>query len=215
MVQIEISGKKFISGRLIGLGSDTLVLFNGKDYYYMPLVHIQAIKADRDNDSDIEVPIDDLSIGSDEMDKDDMSLRKVLTQAKGMFVEIYVTGGSPLHGYITSIMNNYFVFHSPIYKTMYIAMKHLKWLIPYTDDQRPYGLADVNFPIQGANTSLARTFEVQIEKFKNKIVIFNIGESNNHVGKINNIEEQFLEIHTARDQAVMINLHHIKTLHLV
>jgi hypothetical protein len=214
VVRIEVSGKIYISGRLIELGSDTLVLFDGKDYYYMPLVHIQKIEVDDNHERDIEIPADSPSITS-EYDNDEMSLRKVLTQAKGEFVEIYVTAGKPLHGYITSIMNNYFVFHSPIYKTMYIAIKHLKWLIPYTNSQPPYGLENQNFPMPVIYTSLARTFEVQIEKFKNKIVIFNVGESTNHIGKINNIEEQIVELQTARDQPIMINLQHIKTLHMV
>ena len=214
VVWIEVSGKIYISGRLVKLGSDTLVLFDGKDYYYMPLVHIQKMKVDDNEKRDIEIPTDTPSITS-EYDKDDISLRKVLTQAKGAFVEIYVTAGKPLHGYITSIMNNYFVFHSPIYKTMYIAIKHLKWLIPYTNSQPPYGLENQNFPVPAIHTSLARTFEVQIEKFKNQIVIFNVGESNHHVGKINNIEEQMVELLAARNQSIMINLQHIKTLHLV
>lgn len=214
MVQIEVSGKIFISGRLIDLGTDTLVLFDGEDYRYMSLVHIQNIKVDVNNDRDIQIPTDPPGI-SFEYEKDVMSLRKVLTLAKGEFVEIYVTSGKPLHGYISSIMNNYFVFHSPIYKTMYIAINHLKWLIPYTNRQAPYGLGNQNFPMPAANTSLARTFEVQIEKFKNTIVIFNVGESDNHVGKINNIEEEIIELQTAKDRALMINFHHIKTIHLV
>ena len=32
------------------------------------------------------------------------------------------------------------------------------------------------------------------------IVVFNMGESNNHIGKINNIEDQIIEIQTGRTQ---------------
>ena len=98
---------------------------------------------------------------------------------------------------------------------MFITIKHLKWLVPYPQNQRPYGLASHNFPIQTSTTQLARTFEVQIEKLKDQIVVFNMGESNNHIGKINNIEDQIIEIQTGRTQPFFLNLQHIKTLHQV
>lgn len=47
------------------------------------------------------------------------------------------------------------------------------------------------------------------------MVIFNMVERNNHIGKINNIEDQIVEIQTGRVQPVFINLQHIKTLHPV
>jgi hypothetical protein len=215
IVQIEVSGKKVINGTIIDLGSDMIVLFNGTDFVYIPLDHIQNLRVDHKNEYDIKYPTMIPSINVKE-NNEGLTLRKSLTQAKGMFVEIYVTSGQPLHGYITNIMNNYFVFNSPIYKTMYITLNHLKWLIPYSQNQLPFGLTDHhNFPGQPTDVSLAKTFETQVEKFKNEIVVFNIGENNNHIGKINNVEEKIVEIQTARTQPVYLNLHHIKTLHKV
>ena len=214
VVQIEVSGKKLINGTVIDLGSDMIVLFNGTDFVYIPLVHIQSFKVDSDNESDIKAPTEFPSIITGE-NNENLSFRKVLTQAKGKYVEIYVTGGQPLHGYITSIMNNYFVFQSPVYKTMYISLNHLKWLIPYSQNERPYGLDNHTISLQPDNESLASTFEVQVEKFKNKIVVFNIGGNKSHIGKINKIEEQIVEIQTARTNPIYLNLHHIKTLHQV
>lgn len=207
-VNIEISGKKKMGGTIIESGSDTIVLFNGKDYVYIPIIHIQNIKVDEENEYDYSASIPSPSI----LSEDELSLRRVLTQAKGMFVEIYITGKQPIHGFITSIMNNYFVFHSPIFKTMYITIHHLKWLIPYLDNQRPYGLESHNYQIQTQNTLLARTFDVQIEKFKDKVVIFDIGD---YIGKINNVDGKIIELQTARENPVIINIHHIKTLHQV
>lgn len=214
IVNIEISGKKKINGTLIDVGSDIAVVFNGKDYVYIPLIHIQNIKLADANEYDILGPKEPSAFVSED-DSNDLSLRKVLTRGKGMFVEIFVTGKQELHGYLTSIMNNYFVFHSPVFKTMYITLNHLKWIIPYTQEKRPYGLESHNFPIQPTNTLLARSFEVQMEKFKNKMVVINLGENNTHIGKINNIAEQMVEIQTARDEPVLINLHHIKAFHQV
>jgi hypothetical protein len=214
VVQIEVSGKKLINGTVIDLGNDMFVLFNGTDFVYIPLVHIHRFSVDRDNENDIKAPTDFPSINT-EKNKEELSFGEVLTQAKGKYVEIYVTGGQPLHGQITSIMNNYFVFQSPIYKTMYITIDHLKWLIPYTQNEKPYGLDNDNSSLQTNNESLASTFKVQVEKFENKVVVFNIGGNKSFIGKINNVEGQIVEIQTARANSIYLNLHHIKTLHQV
>jgi hypothetical protein len=142
-----------------------------------------------------------------------MSLRKVLTSAKGMFTEIYVTSNQPLHGYITSIMNNYFVFYSPVYKTMLISLNHLKWLIPYTYNQRPYSLTNEDFPLKPVPFSLARSFDIQLEKHIGELVIFNIGDNPNLIGKLQSVQDSFIELITARQEAVYLNLSHIKTIH--
>lgn len=215
VVQIEISGKKLINGTLIDLGSDVLVLFNGTDFVYIPTNHIQYLTTDLTDDFEIKVPTEFPSIIMEDDDKEDLSIMKVLTQAQVEFVEIYVTGSQPLHGIITSIKDNYFVFHSPIYKTMYIALNHLKWLIPYSKNKKPYGLDSHNSLVQKNNELLASTFEAQVEKLKNKLVMFNMGEKKNHIGKINNIEDQIIEIQTARTYPIYLNLRHIKTIHQV
>ena len=65
------------------------------------------------------------------------------------------------------------------------------------------------------NETFATTFENQVEKFKNKIVVLNIGERKSYIGKINNVEEQIVEFQAARTSPIYLNLHHIKTLHEV
>ncbi|MCJ8006420.1 DUF2642 domain-containing protein [Lederbergia wuyishanensis] len=212
VILLEISGKKYIHGTFIDSGSDILVLYNGKEFVYIPLVHIQNFKVDNNNEYFIEEPPEFQGIYT-EANKEELSLRKILTLAKGMFVKIYVTSSQPLSGYITSIMNNYFVFHSPVYKTMYITLNHLKWLIPYSENERPYNLSEEHFPVQLTDLSLSRTFEVQVSKFKNKMVMINIGEKEHHIGKINNVQDQIVEIQTADPTPYYLTLNHIKTLH--
>jgi len=46
--------------------------------------------------------------------------------AKGRNVNMLLGKNTRLYGYIVSIMNNYFVFFSPIYKTVFISMDHEK-----------------------------------------------------------------------------------------
>jgi len=214
VVQIEVSGKKVINGTLIDLGSDVIVLFNGKDFVYIPLNHIQNFKVDYDNENEIVDPIGFPSITTGK-NKGNLTFVEVLTQAKGKYIEIYVTGGQPLHGYITGIMNNYFVFQSPVYKTMYISLNHLKWLIPFAQNVGPYGLDNYNAALQPNIDSLASIFEIQVEKFKNEIVIFNTGGSKSFIGKVNKIEDQIVEILTAKANFIYLNLDHIKTVHQV
>ncbi|MBT2617379.1 MULTISPECIES: DUF2642 domain-containing protein [unclassified Bacillus (in: firmicutes)] len=209
-IKMEISGKKFFFGTLVDTGIDVVVIFNGKDFVYLPIIHIQSCKVNTTENEEISLPVDSPGIEAEE----ELSLRKTLLSAKGMFTEIYVTGNQPLHGYITKVMNNYFEFYSPVYKTMYIPLFHLKWIIPYTDNQTPYGLSNKDLPVHPSNLSLARTFDVQVEKLVGSLIIFNIGENPNFIGQINKIEDNFVELITAREEPVYLNLHHIRTVHL-
>ena len=213
LIQLELAGKSLIHGTAIDLGSDVIVVFNGKGYVYIPLIHIKNIKMISKNELDFEMekPKELPEISLDQ----NFSLRKALTAAKGMFLEIGVTNKDTLHGYITSIMNNYFVFHSPVYKTMYITLNHLKWLSPYTDNKKPYGLHSQVPQTQISNLSLARSFEVQVEKLTGELVVFNVGETNALMGKINHVEENIIEFQTAREEPYFLNMYHIKTVHKV
>jgi hypothetical protein len=211
-IKLEISGKKILSGMLIDIGSDLWVLFNGYDYLYIPTIHIQNWQFLNEDE------IDEFYISSEPSPiynhNEEISLRKTLTSAKGIFTEIYVTGNKAVHGYIISIMNNYFIFYSPIYKTMFISLNHLKWLIPYSENQRPYGLSNTNFPVNPSNLSFARSFEVQIEKLVGELIVFNMGESENFIGKIQGIKNNFVEIIRAKEDPVYLHLQHVKTVHM-
>lgn len=214
VVRIEVSGKKLLNGTVVDLGTDVVVIFNGTVFVYIPLHHIQSFEVDKNNEYDIKVPTEFPSIIAEDKN-DNLSLRQIITQAKGNYVELYVTGDQPIHGYITTIMDNYFVFDSPVYKRIYISLSHLKWLIPYSKNERPYGLDNNVIPLQLNHKLLASTFKEQVEKFKNEIVIFNIEGHKSHIGKINNVEEQIVEIQSARNRPVYINIDHIKSVHQV
>lgn len=211
-IKLNILGKKIISGLLVDIGSDIWVLFNGNDHLYIPIIHIQNWQLmKRDELSEINCNDEATPIYNDH---EEISLRKTLTSAKGIFSEIHITNKQELHGYIISIMNNYFVFYSPIYKTMFIPLNHLKWLIPYTNHQRPYGLSNASLPVNPSNLTFARSFEVQIEKLLGELVVFNISENESVIGKIQGIKNNFVELIGAKGDTVYLNLHHIKTVHM-
>jgi hypothetical protein len=211
-IKMEISGNKLLKGILIDIGSDLWVLFNGLDYLYIPTIHIQNWQLLKEDE------IDEIYMTNEPTPiynhNEEISLRKTLTSAKGIFTEIFVTSNQSLHGYVISIMNNYFVFYSPIYKTMFISLNHLKWLIPYTSNQRPYGLSNSNLPVSPSNLTFARSFEVQLEKLIGDLIVFNIGENENVLGKIQSIKNNFIELITAKEDPVYLNLQHIKTVHM-
>jgi hypothetical protein len=214
-IKIEISGKKSIYGLLVDIGSDLWVIFNGTDYLYIPAIHIQNWQFMKQYEIN---EINEISINDEPTPiynhNEEISLRKTLTAAKGIFTEIYVTSNQALHGYIISIMNNYFVFYSPIYKTMFISLNHLKWLIPYTNSQRPYGLSNASLPVSPSSLSFARSFEVQIEKLIGELIVFNIAENENVIGRIQSINNNFVELISAKEDPIYINFQHIKTMHM-
>jgi len=211
-VQIEVSGKKILKGTLIDVGKDIIVIFNGTDYMYIPINHIHSYCTLKKNELDTLAPIESSSIKTGG-NSHELSLLVTLDQAKGKSTEIYLIDDQPLHGYITEIMGDYFEFYSPIYKTMYISTKHLKWLIPYPTNESPYGL---NYPkpqLSVTEAAIIDTFKNKIEKFKDKIIVFNIGGSKSHIGTIKNVEDQVVELETARSVKEYINIDHIKTIH--
>lgn len=210
-VQIEVSGKKVLKGTLIDVGTDIIVIFNGTDYMYIPINHIHSYCTLKKNELDTFVPIESSSIKTGG-NNHELSLLVTLHQAQGKSTEIYLIDDQPLHGYITQIMDDYFEFYSPIYKTMYISTKHLKWLIPYPTNECPYGLNNPNAQPLVTEFSV-NTFKNEIEKFIDKLIVFNIGGSKSHIGTIKNVEEQVVELEAARAVKDYINIDHIKTIH--
>ncbi|OXS56493.1 DUF2642 domain-containing protein [Bacillus sp. DSM 27956] len=210
-VMIELTGKKTINGYLIEVGSEVMIVYNGDDYIYISTSHIKNMAVV----SKESIGIDEPSVSPQLEQEDQLSLRKILTTAKGVFLEIYTTGNQSIHGYITGIMNNYFAFYSPVYKTMYISLQHLKWLIPYSTNLSPYRLSKENLPVNPSNSiTLARSFEVQLEKLSGHLVVLNLGVQEEMIGKIERVSDNIMELITAKGESTYLNMQHIQTVHL-
>lgn len=214
IAKIEVSGAKLLKGSIIDLSNDIVVLFNGKDYLYIPFDHIKDLTVSKNDEDEISQPSEPSNIIITQP-SEKLTLKNVLAQAQGMYIEIYVTGKAYLQGYISKILDDYIVFHSPIYKTMYISLKHLKWLIPYSTNQRPYGLTEQSFTIQPRKGHLPQTFNDLVNKMKDELIVINLGEKNHHSGKINSINGSIIEIHTSRTVPYYFNIDHIQTIHQV
>ncbi|MBB4825448.1 hypothetical protein HNO89_002682 [Sporosarcina luteola] len=211
-VAIEVSGRKQITGTVIEVGKDLVVLCNGIDFIYIPLAHIQNSRIDDGIENLIEVPTDPQNVVIPE-DGEDVTLLNVLQQSLGKGVEIYVTGRHSLFGYITEILDDYFVFWSPLHTNLFVKLSHLKWLIPYPPTHKFYGMVDATSLLQVKKENNARTFQEKVQGLKNRIVMINGGDSQKQIGKLNDVKDQFIEIQTAKMRSAYLNIEHIKTIH--
>ena len=211
-VELEVSGKTFFSGILIDFGLDIIVLFNGLQYLYIPLMHLHNIKERemKANEEVIEKPADKMPFLNEQ---ESISYRKILTNAKGQFLEIFVTGNRSIHGYITSVLNDYIVFYSPVYKTMFISMQHLKWLIPYSSKLTPYTLSNKELPVVPSNIPLSRSLEEQLKKYEGQLLVFDLGDNPSKIGLAKGISNNIVELVNAGGQTVFWKLMHLKTIH--
>ena len=209
-IDLQLSGDKWFKGILTDLSSDILVLFDGQQFLYFPMLHVHRFNLSIDIDSDMLPPIG-FYIAEDNTS---ISYRKALMNAKGIFSEIYVTGHISLHGYITNVFNNYFTFYSPIYKLMYISLHHLKWLTPYTQRETPYTLSHEQFPITPQTSPFYRSLGDQLKKSEGKLVVFDGGEDPMKIGLLKKVDNNFVELGTAKGESVFLKLPHIKTVYL-
>lgn len=214
-VSVEVSGNRGIIGYLVDIGKDVLVLQQRSDTCYISLRHVHHFSKAMDApEFRVEgVPGFDhpFRLGNEEI-----SLRKVLLHARGQFVEINITGNTTIHGYLTSIMNDYFVFHSPVYKTMFITLGHLKWLVPYREEVTPYALEPEAIPHRSLPTSLPRTFKEQCQKLAGNVVVFDLGEHPDKIGQLRSVDAEsgMIEMIQANGMKRLLNLEHVKAAYL-
>lgn len=208
-IEVELSGGILRFGFLIDLGEDILVLQTKDSYLYIPLIHIQNIR--RASKENVEYEIRYQPPINNQNEK--ISYRKVLNNAKGLFLEIIITSNQSIHGYLTSIMNDYFVFCSPLYQTMYVSIDHVKILMPYPFESTPYSLPQNNFPISPQSPTLSRTFEQQIKKLEGKLIVLDLGYNAYKIGHLTKMDSGLLELITANADKLHWNIEHIKTVH--
>jgi hypothetical protein len=134
--------------------------------------------------------------------------------AKGMFSEIYISGNQSIHGYLTTVMNDFFVFYSPVYHTVIVSLHHLKYLVPYNPNVTPYTLTSEQFPLKPSPITLARTFDQQLRKLIGEFVVLDLGENPNKIGVLKNVDQSIIELATASGASVLLHFDHVKTVHL-
>ena len=209
-VELEVSGKVMLAGILVDVGLDIIVIYNGKEYFYIPHLHIHNIRSSTNPSAELLGVTPELPFDEDDM----ISYRKTLTNAKGRFVEIYVTGNKSIHGYVTAILNDYFVFYSPVYKTMFISLNHLKWLTPYQTNITPYTLGNEVLPVKPTDIPLQRSLEEQLKKFEGQLAVFDLGDHPMKIGLLKQVKNNIIELVTADGKSIFWKIMHVKTIHL-
>ncbi|XJZ25744.1 DUF2642 domain-containing protein [Bacillota bacterium Lsc_1132] len=212
-VELEVSGRTIFQGILVDLGQDILVLFNGKDYFYIPFLHVHNLRAnpliELEVSEEQEAPVSPIN-----EDQSTISYRKTLMNAKGRFVELFVTGNKSIHGYVTNVLNDYFVFYSPVYKTMFISLNHLKWLTPYQTNITPYTLGNEELPVKPLNITLQRSLEEQLKKLEGHLVVFDIGDHPLKIGLLKQVQDNIIKLITASGEMIFWKIPHIKSIHM-
>ena len=207
-VSLLLSGHRSFNGILTDMGSDIIVLFNGEKYIYFPRLHIHSINRNKELEDHVRQPIESSMVE----DLDLISYRRTLIDAKGSFLEIDVTGNLTYHGYITNVLNDYFVFYSPVFKQMFISLSHLKWLSPYPKNIKPYNLSQETFPNKPI-VPLLHSLEDQLKREVGKVVIFDGGSNPLKIGLLSNIDQNLIELLIADGNSIYHNLDHIKSIH--
>lgn len=208
-IELGLSGCKLpIQGEIVDVGQDLIVVYGNQRFVYVPLHHIQSMHVITSDDSTTTVPMPD-----PEMDHNNISYRKMLMNARGRFSEISIAGRT-LHGYITNIMNDYFMFYSPLYHSIYVSINHLKYIIPSPTNSTPYSLSQQHFPMQPSSMSLSRTLDQQLHKMIGELVILNLGGKPYHAGLLKNANSQLLALVEAEGTSLIMHTDHIQTIHL-
>lgn len=207
IVEIELTSKKHITGKLIEVGSDIIVVFNGQKFVYLSVMHIDHVKKAESIDG--EYAIDDSS--KLEMKGTSISLRGILTNAIGIFVEVSLSGNHTVYGYIRQIQADYVVFYSPAFNNLNIPIVHFKWLIPYID-QTPYDIKIASSELV-VDPTCADTFEEQLKSVIGKMVIFDLGKDPQKIGMVKAAENNAVELITGNSKIIYINTSHIKSFH--
>ncbi|MCR2804560.1 DUF2642 domain-containing protein [Paenibacillus soyae] len=207
-VELMLSGCIELQGEIIDVGNDILVLYDNNRYAYIPIHHLQFLKAaQKDNEEQMKPP-------APSFEHENISYRKILMNARGLFSEISV-GDKTLHGYVTSIMNDYLTFYSPLQRTVYVSVNHIKYIVPYHSNVTPFSLGLENFPIQPASMPLSRTLDQQLRKLEKQIVILNLDGKPHRAGLLKRVEHNLIELVQAEGSTIVVHTDHIKTIHSI
>lgn len=209
VIDVEMHGGIWHTGTLIDAGQDILALYDGQRYVYIPSIQIINVSMNMSKSfSDFSALPENPIINHKQI-----SYRKILTAAKGVFIEVFIDGNHSTHGYITHVMTNYFEFYTPVYKTMFIPLNHLKWLVPYNNSNTPYLLDKKCFPVSPSDLPLSRSFDEQLKKLENKIVVLDLGKSPDKIGLLKAIENNAAHMITAGGRSIFTNIQYIKCVH--
>ncbi|WP_308636838.1 DUF2642 domain-containing protein [Paenibacillus silvisoli] len=207
---VEVTGKQLLPGKLVDVGPDILVLYHQDRYLYIPTVHVLSLKPDPAGEGGNESGADEPSVL---LHPDSITMATVLQEAKGLFVEVYVSGSKPIHGYLHGVMSDFLVIHSPIYNAIYVSTRHLKWLIPYPTSHIPYARNVNQLAMKPLVPVSAGSFEELFKKEEGGMVVMDLGGHAAKLGVIKKVNSGIVEFIDANGSGKLINVQHVKTMY--
>lgn len=205
-------GTAAVSGILAEWGQDVLVLYeeNKKRFYYAPLVQTRQLRLlYAGEDEAMSLPEQPLIPFGEQA-----TFRKALMGARGVYAEVLVVGGS-IYGYLSGIMNDFFVFCSPGYPVIFVPLHQLQYMSPTGALTAPYNLSAQQFPLRPAPPGMARNFEQQLHKLEDEFVMLAVDESDRITGLLEEVRDRTVVVTTAEGQPVIVQIGSIRMLILL
>lgn len=212
-IELTISGRPQLDiGLLVDAGDDIIVILRQERYYYIPTKHIHHFRVVPSPEKETEGTLygNPLEWAAGES----ISFRKTLYNARGVFMEVYMTGVHTLSGYLTSIMNDFLVFYSTVFHTVYVPLDHVKSIMPYPANKPPFSMENERINVKPTGLTLARTFEQQLKKMEGSMAVLDHGEALDKFGILQSVDQGFLTLVMADGEPVIWNIQHIKSVHL-
>lgn len=206
---VELPGTKQ-EGVLVDYGEDITVLYNGQKYLYIPVKHIRSFRLnplhnkEQVNSAGVPFP---LTIGN-------ISYREILNEAKNLFIEIAVVGNVLTYGTIADILDDYFIFVSPVYQTLLVPIEHLKWLALVNRNQSYYSLSREAISMVSQCRKPAAKFKEQLKRLEGKFILLDMGNNPYKIGLLKSVNDETLQLITAEDEAVFYSIRHLQVLQI-
>ncbi|MEK5254125.1 DUF2642 domain-containing protein [Paenibacillus sp. FSL F4-0125] len=211
-ISVMISGtSQPLEGVLIEIGQDIIVIKNQDNYLYLPMAHVKLV---RDNVEALPEPHDNLPLTlplSTASSGAPLSLQSIIENAKGSFTEIYVLGVHSLYGYIQNILSDYFVFFSPVFGTILVHLKHLKYLHPYPAEIAPYALKPEALHTNQAAIPPEHTFIQQLKKMEGHFIMLDLADQSHKVGLLKTVQAPMIELVSPNGESLFSMIEHIQT----
>ncbi|MFD1775801.1 DUF2642 domain-containing protein [Paenibacillus rhizophilus] len=196
-----------LEGTLRDFGPDVVIIKNGNKYLYIPAAHIRFLT----HNTEAVVEPDDIPQSLPSSQETIISLRPLLENSKGIFTEIYITGVHVLHGYIQNILDDYILFYSPVFDTVLVHMKHLKYLIPYPPEVIPYSLKKDKLLSNLSAVSTESNFIQQLKKMEGNFIAMDMVNDPQKVGLLKKVQAPMFELVAPNGESIFALIDHIQT----
>ncbi|MGM9987162.1 MAG: hypothetical protein ACI35O_08035 [Bacillaceae bacterium] len=235
-VRIELKGKQILNGKLAFVGTDIVVLYSLKNYYYICMEHIYLIDKQQLDSFVIEVynsndrktladtildslnhaeftgDYSELKAGIELLKNEGNSftIKEAITNAKNRWISLFLSPTIQIVGKVSEVKDDYFSFYSPtLKKEVFIATKHLHFFTVLKAEEKLFGLEEDTFiPTVPTNQVIPNTFSSFIATFVDTFLIIN----NNKAVYVNSSNDSFIESRTAEGNKKYYGIEHIKTI---